>query len=347
MTRILDQTRPRASDNAVILACDDGHLPFALFALDRIHRTEPDGPFDLVLAMPDISNVPAKHRDGPVRFVQLDFSALPEVPMVKAWISIATYFRWVLPSAFEGEYGSLFYLDTDTYLARPGIGRLFNSLDRPVALSAVMDFQRYVHLDGKRKRKVEAKLRDLGGRDGEYYNAGVLLYQPGPFLAMDGLARFCAAAQENVKFLPIHRDQDQGAMNLAFADDIVPLNPLYNWCSRAWLNPPLVKEFEPYVLHFAGRGKPWNLQDDPFVESFAEEYLGFLTAEFPDWSPKVALDTAQWRYDNPRHKIPLFEHIRVALYRRRFRKKLDRAWHENFDTKVSTMRTVIAETAIG
>lgn len=347
MTRILQQTRGPAHDNAVVFACDDGHLPFALFAADRIRRTEPEGAFDLVVAMPDIANVPERHRAGPVRFVQVDYSALPDVPMVKAWISNATYFRWCLPAAFERDYATLFYLDTDTYLRRAGIDRLFASLDHPVALAAVTDFQRFVIRDAKRERKVAAKLRDLGGRHGEYYNAGVLLMQPGPYLSAGMTERFFEAAQENVKYLPVHRDQDQGAMNLAFADDIVPLNPLYNWCSKVWVNPPMVEAFDPYVLHFAGRGKPWNLQDDPFVASFAPEYLDFLEREVPSFAPKVALDSEEWRRRNPRHSLPVLERVRRALYRRRLRRKLDLAWHGDLESKQANMRKAIAAAAIG
>ena len=297
--------------------------------------------------MPDISTVPERFRGGGIRFVEIDFSALPEVPMVKAWISLATYYRWILPSAFHLDYRTLLYLDTDTYLRRPGISDLFAAVDRPVSLSAVMDFQRFVPLRGKRKKKVDAKLRDLGGVNGEYYNAGVLLYQPEEFLRNDGLDRFCAAARENVKYLPLHRDQDQGAMNLAFADEIKPLNPLYNWCSRAWLNPPMVEKFDPVILHFAGRGKPWNLQDDPFISQFADEYREFLDEHFPHLEAKVALDTAQWRRDNPRYGIRALDEMRIMFYRRRFRKKLERAWFADTGWKIEKMSSAIFAAEVG
>lgn len=347
MGRITDATRAKASDNAVIFACDDGHLPYALFAAHRIHRVEPDGNFDLVIAMPDISGVATRDRDSPVRFVQVDMSDLPDVPMVKAWISNATYFRWMLPQAFATEYGSLFYLDTDTYLRRPGLDAFFSGLDRPVGLGAVTDFQRFVTLDAAREAAVTAKLRDLGGHDGQYFNAGVLLMQPDAFLAMDGPARFVAAARENVQYLPIHRDQDQGAMNLAFANDIVPMNPLLNWCSRDWMNPPMVDRYDPVILHFAGRGKPWNLQDDPFIQSFADEYIGWLTEHFPEWQPKAALRSAAWRRENPRHRLKLFEDIRIALYHRRNTAKLKSIWHRHSEAKAAKMDAAIAQAVIG
>lgn len=347
MTKIIRASCGARNANAVVFACDTGHLPFALFAADRITRVEPNRDFDVVIAMPDISTIPERFRRGKIRFVEIDFSALPDVPMVKAWISLATYFRWVLPSAFHSEYRTLLYLDTDTYLRRPGISDLFARVDQPISLSAVMDFQRFVPLHGKRKQKVGAKLRDLGGVNGEYYNAGVLLFQPQEFVLNDGLNRFCAAARENIKYLPIHRDQDQGAMNLAFADEIKPLNPLYNWCSRAWLNPPMVEKFDPAVLHFAGRGKPWNLQDDPFISLYSQEYRDFLDEHFPNVEPTVALDTAQWRRENPRYGVRAFDEIRVLFYRHRFRKKLLRAWYADTDWKIEKMSAAILAADVG
>lgn len=340
------ENRAATHGNVVALACDDGHLPFACFAAKRILKVEP-GPFDVAICMPSVANVPQRFWDGPIRFVEVDFSALPELPMVKDWISFGTYYRHILPATFHGEYDTILYLDTDTYLRRPGLADLFASVRGEVALAAVTDFQRFVTLDANRERKVAAKLRDLGGKNGEYYNAGVLLFQPGPYLAMDGLRRFAEAAKANVKFLPIHRDQDQGALNLAFADDIVPMNPLYNWCSRDWLNDRWVEHFDPIILHFAGPGKPWNLQDDPFIASFSEEYRAYLGREFPEVTAKAAQRSAAWRYENPRHRVKLLEHIRVALYRRRFAKRLERARNRDLEGKPLKMQAAIDAAVVG
>ncbi|MEM1129529.1 MAG: glycosyltransferase [Pseudomonadota bacterium] len=347
MGLITDQNRDAGHAHAVVFACDDGHLPFASFAADRILRTEPDGTFDIVICMPDISNVSEAHRAGPIRYCQVDMSALPDVPMVKAWITNATYFRWVLPSAFADTYETLFYLDTDTYLARPGIQRLFDSVDKPVALSASVEFQSFASVDAGADTHYLAKTRDLGGRNGEYYNAGVFLSQPEAFLAMDGPRRLVEAVVKNVEYLPIHRDQDQGAMNLAFADDILPLNPLYNWRSRAWLHQREVDRYDPYVLHFAGRGKPWNRQDDPFIASFATEYLDYLAQEFPNFAPQAALRSKAWREDNPKHKTKLFEDIRIWLYLRRNAKMLKKHQDAGMDVKFAGMDAAIKEAVVG
>lgn len=346
MASIKNQNFPARHENAVVFACDYGHFPLALFAAHRVRKVE-KGRFDIVIAMPDISRVAPEHMDGDVRICELDFSALPQVPMVKEWISFGTYFRWVLPDAFVGQYRSIFYLDTDTYLRRPCIERLFAGLRPDYPLCAVTELIRPPSPGSLGDQKFAEKLRDLGGRNGEYYNAGVLVMQPEPFIAMNGLSRFQEAAVKNVEFLPFHRDQDQGAMNLAFANDIVPLSPLYNWRTRDWMNPRFTREYDPAVLHFAGPLKPWDHQDNPFFKTFTKEYMKFILPRFPDFERKVPDKSAEWRRRNPKHKIKLFEEIRIALFLRRFRKKLERTWYSgDMDAKRAVMDAAIANAVV-
>ncbi|MBE3638709.1 glycosyltransferase [Mangrovicoccus algicola] len=346
MKLVKRQNRASHHRNAVVFACDHGHFPLAMFAAERIRRVE-DGPFDIVIAMPDIAKVTPAQMDGPVRICEIDISALPTVPMVKDWISFGTYYRWVLPSVFRDEYETLFYLDTDTYLRRPGIQDLFEGIDRPVPLAAVTELSRLIDPALTQTGRFEAKVRDLGGRNGEYYNAGVLVYQPEAFLAMDGLRRFQEAMAKNVEFLPIHRDQDQGAMNLAFADDILPLNPLLNWRSRDWMNPRIVERFDPVVLHFAGPSKPWDKQDNPFLRLFEAEYADYLEREFPEFKRKVPEGSAAWRYENPKHGLRIMEDIRVGLYRRRVRKKFEGFWYRDYEGKCRNMQRTIEAAVVG
>lgn len=267
--------------------------------------------------------------------------------MVKEWISFGTYFRWVLPSLFVDDYKAIFYLDTDTYLRRPGVQALFDSIDKPFAVSAVLEFQKLLKLNPIPHKALEDKIRDLGGANGEYYNAGVLVFQPEEFLLRDGLKRFQEAAVKNVEFLPVHRDQDQGAMNLAFADEIVPLNPLYNWRSRSWMTPAGVKEFNPFVLHFAGPKKPWDHHPDQFIASFTKEYLRYMSKEFPDFQPKIFEKSVAWRELTPKHKVKAFENVRNYFYRQRLRKKLTKYELDQKEEKYKNMRAAIAESVVG
>lgn len=296
--------------------------------------------------MPDISEIPTEDRAPGIRFCGIDVSSLPDRPMFREWISFATYFRWVLPEALQADYETLLYLDTDTYLRRTGIDQLFASLTRPLPLAGVIDFQKYIVFEEKAVAFFDARLRDMGGPNGEYYNAGVLLIQPGPFAAIDGFARLLEAIQRNEDLDPIYEEQDQGALNLAFAGVMEKINPLYNWCSRDFRNDHMVELFDPIILHFAGPNKPWNVQDDPYIRQFHQEYVDFLTRADQGFEPAITPNSAASRYAEARHSLPFLNELRVRLYLRRWHKKLSRAY-SNREIKVERMRGAIDDATLG
>lgn len=313
---------PAIHPDAVVFACDHGHFPLALLSAQRMADLEPERRFDIVICIPDLAALPAFTPDPRIRLVEIDITSLPQTRMYRDWISAGTYFRWVLPQTFRDTYRTLFYLDTDTYQNRPGIGALFDSLDGPVPLAAVTDFQRLQRKDVKRKETTERLIADLGGKNGEYYNAGVLLIQPEPFLAMDGFARLASGIARNKAFDPIYGEQDQGAMNLAFAETIIPLSPLYNWCGREWLNAPLVAHYDPVMLHFAGPNKPWSLCDDDYIMSFATVYAEFLETHFPPFVPKPARNSSYSRLEEGKYRLAIANQLRALAFRRKYAKRM-------------------------
>lgn len=318
-------SKPAEHENAVVFACDYGHFPLAMFAANRILRVEP-GPFDVVIALPDVSQVGPEWRDSAVRICEIDVSSLAKVPMLRDWISFGTYFRWVLPEYFSGEYERFLYLDTDTYLRRPGIQGLFSQVRPEFSVCAATELIAYSGQSDVASISLDKKRSDLGGANGEYYNAGVLLIQLEPFLAGNGTQRFQNAVLRNQEFDPIHTEQDQGALNLAFADEIVPLSPLYNWRTGQWMNERFVQEYDPVILHFAGNLKPWEDADQPFYRAFVGEYRDFLRSNFPNFEIKASRGSVAWRQANPKHKFKVFEQIRTALYLRRQPKKWNEKW---------------------
>ncbi|MDW4498013.1 glycosyltransferase [Sulfitobacter sp. D35] len=330
---------------AVVFACDTGHLPLAMFCADRIRRTEPDGQFDVVICMPDIGGVDPTHLDGPARLCEIDVSILPDVPQAKEWITAATYFKWLLPETLGDDYDLLFYLDTDTYLARPGIGRLFSSVDQPFALAASQEFW---NLDeGEMDAKRRAKVDDLGGASRRYFNAGVFLCQPEGFLGIDGPARLRKAMVDNIPYLPVHKDQDQGAMNLAFSDQILTLNPLFNWRTQNWMNTPAVERYQPYILHFTGPNKPWSLQDNTFVAGFAREYTDYLGRTFPDFAIRPAAGSLAWRREHPKHRSKLMQALNMRFYKRRYDQKHRRIALETEGPRFDRMDAAIRSSEVG
>ncbi|XDA98173.1 glycosyltransferase [Sulfitobacter sp. LCG007] len=339
------QNRGAQQRDAVVFSCDAGHLPLAMFCADRIRRIEPEGAFDLVICMPDISGVKAKQFDGQTRICEIDVTRLPQVPQAKDWVSLATYYKWLLPEVFADDYRTLLYLDTDTYLARPGIGALFASIDRPVPLAASQEFWNFDQ--GTMGPKRRAKVDDLGGASQRYFNAGVFLCQPAEFLKMDGPERFRRAMVDNIPFMRIHQDQDQGAMNLAFSDEIMTLNPLFNWRTRNWMHESAVARYNPFILHFTGPNKPWTLQDNAFVGSLSQEYRDYLGDEFPDFPIKAAAGSLAWRRQNPRHAFPPMQWLNMWLYKRRYEAEHRKIGQETDTPRFQLMDAAIRDSEIG
>lgn len=223
---------------------------------------------------------------------------------------------------------------------------MFGSIDRPVPLAAVTDFGGLLPRTPAKIERHSAKLRAMGGAQGQYFNAGVLLMQPAAFLDFDGPRRFAEAAIRNIDLMPIYKDQDQGAMNLAFADDIVPLSPLYNWRQRTWMNPRMIAHFDPLVLHFTGPAKPWNRNLNPFIESFEAEYTGYLAREFPAIKPKYPESEKDRKRLMPNYRLPWMNDLHAVLRRRRESKKLETVWNRHEEEKIALMRAAIDEAVL-
>ncbi|AXC49929.1 hypothetical protein DRW48_09695 [Paracoccus suum] len=276
--------RPARHQDAVVFTCDAGHLPYAWAAADRITRMEPGRRFDVVLASPDIDRVPLHLRDGEVRLLPL-VPVMPQIGITNPRITIASYFRYLLPGLLRNDYRAMLYCDTDTSLRRPAVQQLFDSIAAPFPLAAVPDFAHREALKPHRSAKGRAnsaRLRAaLGGPDGIYWQSGVLLFQTAPYEAEGITERMMAFAQANQQVMARDRQGDQGALNGSAAHLIALLSPRWNWHNYRWLRPELVRRFDPLLLHFSGGAKPWLLTDDPL----AAEVTGDWHAALRRWDP--------------------------------------------------------------
>jgi lipopolysaccharide biosynthesis glycosyltransferase len=313
----------------------------------RILRVESERNFDIAICSPDISDVPSGVRSTGIRFCRIDIESLPEVQMSKEWISSAAYYRYLLPAHFRNEYGCLLYLDTDTYLHRPAIARLFASIDRPVALSAAYDTPAYGRSGSKADLRFAKKVEDLCGGCGSYYNSGVWLSQPEEFEKIGGWDRFRDAAVTCQTDFQHHGNTDQDAMNLAFAPDILLLNPMFNWFATAWLNDREVARYNPYILHFTGPNKPWKPNDDPYATSLLNEYVTELQRYFPEFRPKPVEDSLPWRLENPKFRFSPVQAISNWQYRRQVQRSYSRRLKARANTRFDLMDRAIAAAAVG
>lgn len=336
------------NENAVVFCCDDGHLPMAYFVANQIHEVEQDRKFDIIICIPRGIETPDYIVPDVAKIVHLDVEELTGISLQRKWISTATFYRILLPTVFRGVYQKLLYLDTDVYLRRPGIQSLFNETTDNIPLAACLEPSHFIlRRQNKAQQTTKDRIALLGGRAGSYFNAGLLLIEPEAFLQMDGVNKFWRAYEENIDIISGFGEQDQGALNKAFADDIRQISPLFNWHTGALANATMVQHFNPIVLHFAGRFKPWNRNDDAFISSFTPEYLEFFASNSIDFSFQPAINSAEFRRKNPKYKSKIANWVSRHRYLRR---RLGHQWQNEFydlEFKKDALQTLISQSVLG
>lgn len=153
----------------------------------QIARMEPERRFDIVIASPDLGAVPPYLWDGPIRWVLLDVSAIPQIHLPNARITLGTFYRHLLPELLQDDYARLLYMDTDTWLRRPGIQGLFDRIAGDWPLAASLTFLHQPELrtraSAKNQERSREVIRDLGGTRGRFFQSGVMVMQTGPHVA--------------------------------------------------------------------------------------------------------------------------------------------------------------------
>lgn len=342
----LRTSRPAHYPDAVTLACDANHLAIAAAVALHIGETEPERRFDLCVCTPDWDAIQPQWFDLPIRWVEIDVSKVPAFQHPKAWISVGTFYRHLLPALLAHDYGRLFYVDTDVHLRRAGIQGLFDRTNEVFAIAAAPDFVAVKAPHKARRRRSRELVENLGGQQGQYWQAGVLLMQTAPHVAARLGERILDFATNSSDVLHRHRLGDQAALNAVAADEIVPLSPLWNWHSSNWLRREIVAHYNPYILHFTGPNKPWVVQDDPFVAELTPLYTGTLGRLQPGWVPAARERSLAWYSANPRYGFAPADALHRMLRRRRIGRKFGTETATTLD-RYGAMDTLIASTRIG
>lgn len=207
-----------------------------------------------------------------VSFIQLDPSLLEGFP-VYGHITIATYFRLLLPAVLPAGVERVIFMDCDMIV----LGNLRELWETPLddrQVGAVID------------RSQDENGRRLGLSEGSrYFNAGVLLIDLEKWRQNDILSKgllFATTNQDKIRFW------DQDVLNYLLEGDWLPIHPRWNSLPHLW---GLTPEHEvagtsltaldrdaqanPAVVHFAGPGvsKPWNFH---CTHPYKDRYLHFL-----------------------------------------------------------------------
>lgn len=273
----LEASSAATSDRAVVFACDERYLPYALFAAEQIACLHPGRDFDICLcALGETLTVPEVLAPLGLRVCRIESGgALSGLP-IDARRSEATYLRLLLPAALAGDYRRLLYLDSDVFVQGGDFGALLG-VDlgaRPVA--AVRD-----NFQWRRPRRHVDSFRAMKLPKLPYFNAGVLLVDTRGFEAAGVLARCIDFAAAHAGEL-LHMDQD--VLNGALIGEWAELSPAWNWqYTRATM---LFEAMEgANVIHFIGAKKPWTHTGGQLPLRFRHAYRAFMARCFPDLPP--------------------------------------------------------------
>lgn len=188
------------------------------------------------------------------------------------WTTAATFHRLLLPSLLP-EVDQVLYLDGDV-VVRKDLTALFQTkLDRNY-LGMASDVYARANVIPH-----DPYFRDRLGIDGEYFNAGVALFNLAR-MRRDGIEKMLLdylAAHGPFKFI------DQDLMNAALRGKIHRLDQTWNMTQGCWnFDPTAIPPQEtnhiiecrtdPAIVHFAGEAKPWHLFGGPYRIPFGDDY---------------------------------------------------------------------------
>lgn len=190
-------------------------------------------------------------------FVKIDLSTLPPLPLEgKAHISVATYYRILLPFILPQDIDKILYLDCDM-IVLDDLSPLYNSDISNLNAATTLD----MFNDDKRINE-----RLMYSLQAGYFNAGMILINLNNW-------RKNKISEKAIEFIKNYPEKceahDQDALNHALDGTYLPLSARYNmqldfFCDHKFL---IVDEkyfpdidqsrLNPCIIHFTGPTKPW------------------------------------------------------------------------------------------
>lgn len=281
----------------IVCATDGNYLRHCVAMLQSLYQHNPRRDLSVYLIFDDadsaqLARAVAYLNDLLPSFSLLQASAEPlEGFPVNGHVTVASYFRLLLPELLPSSCDRILFIDADTII-NSCLDELWQLSLHDKALAAVPEHRLYC--------------RDHGHIQGEYFNAGIMLIDLQKWRTANLLER----GRELVKTHPDQlRHSDQDVLNLLFRGDWLALDDRWNACPHLYgLNNEFIVAKEqlteaekvaitdPAIIHFAGPGplKPWNARcQHPLKERYLEAKAETPWASTPlDDSPPPAWKSA-------------------------------------------------------
>jgi lipopolysaccharide biosynthesis glycosyltransferase len=225
-----------------------------------------------------------KLKIGDIEWIQ-PLGAKLEKMKISGHISIATYFRLLIPDLLPASCHKVIYLDSDLIVTQD-IGKLWDIDMQDNYLLAVQDAGiPYVSSPYGLMNYKELSIPS----NSKYFNAGVLVMNLKKWRDENVATKVIDYLDKNRNFL---RFWDQDGLNAVLAGAWDSLDPRWNQTPAiyeysAWDESPFSEEIynnlvrDPYIIHFAKAGKPWNSREEHPSNSLFFQYVDMT--EWKGW----------------------------------------------------------------
>ena len=272
----------------IVLSANDGFAPYLDVAIRSIiaHASDVRN-YDIIVLYNDISvknqswigNAAKNKKNIQIRFVRVSQYFDSNKLFVDQHLSVETYYRLIIPELMP-EYKKILYIDCDLVVNKD-LAALYDIDLNGCIVGAVKDIDVAGNVNLKNNQWNTYIPEKLGLENAfDYFQAGVLV------IDLDKL-RNTTSSEEMIKLALSDnwRCHDQDVLNMICKKKVYYLaqnwNVLMNWeegdrsrmqilkmAPRDLYEQYLAARKEPYIVHFAGYQKPWNVEQCDLADFF-------------------------------------------------------------------------------
>ena len=274
----------------IVLSANDKFSPYLdIMIRSMVANASRERQYDIIILYNDISeknqhriSMAAKGRKNiSIRFIKVCEYFDSKKLFVDQHLSVETYYRLIIPEIMPN-YHKILYLDCDM-VADHDVAELYDMDLKGAVIGAAKDIDvaGQMNLNQNNWRQYAAETLGLDSPY-DYFQAGVLI------LDLDGL-RKTMSSEDMIQMALTHsyRCHDQDILNIVCKNKVAYLpqqwNTLMDWQEIGRSRMEILKmaprqlyeEYtkarkNPYLIHFAGYQKPWDVVDCDFAEYFWE-----------------------------------------------------------------------------
>lgn len=262
----------------IVFSIDDNYVPHCSAALCSILLNSAVGnTFNIFILDGGLSNISKKNlevlkkiRDFNISYVRIDDKYFKDLPLNRSYISVATYYRLLLPEVLPKSVDKVIYLDSDI-IVEEDIANLW-------AYDLTDKYAAVVEDEGSIAQQVRLGLPAKNS----YFNAGVCVFNIKELRTFDFQRAWKNYFKDNEKIITL---QDQDILNGVFNGKCLYVPLKWNTNGRLYSSKNLIEHsytyeeavfaaHNPAIIHFTDVNKPWHTS---CTHPLRKEYYKYLT----------------------------------------------------------------------